>query len=691
MPIVEVQNVTKLYPLRRRRRVLLSGQGLARMFGFREERTFAALKDISFTVEPGESVGIIGQNGSGKSTLLKLIAGVTLPTAGKVVVRGRVASLLELGAGFHGMLTGRENVYLNAGILGMRHAQVDEVFDRIVEFSGIGPFINNPVDTYSSGMYVRLAFSVAVHTDPDVFLVDEVLAVGDEEFQRKCRRRIGELREQGKTILFVSHDLGIVSNLCDRVILLSHGEMLARPTPQETIDYYLRTVGNPKGVCTIAHNDLEVVSSNGRSHLFLRRHEVTSHRGLFVAVRSMQQDHHSDTADWEVVQTAPGAFSARGRMPRMPLTHLWEMRSEGDTLTWRIGVECERDVPLENIEANVTLPTRYTEWRYGDLAGKFPDILPEDTEMSVVVAPDVLAREVAAFPGEDADLPPLLITVEPHKPYIRLLWSNTEYVQGSRVLLAGARVPDSEARFPAGRHNLMTLRIHLGLTRDAIEDRMKSGRTVESGRVKAIFERGRIRILHDDEPLSALVHAYTSMLISDLWNDSLNFQWSPVQRVGDRLEASGLSRRFPFRQIWEIEPEDDGIAWRVRLEVFQPIDVQEYHASVALRHEYDRWRTAHESGRFPAFEPGLEDWRHVNRSYEIGDRATAFDDALPPVTLECRPDSVPVHMTVLNTGYSQNARVLQALRTPDAGFLHFERGTHLYFAGRITVGRREES
>ena len=207
-----------------------------------------ALRDVSFTVDPGESLGIIGANGSGKSTLLKILAGVTLPTEGHVTVRGRVASLLELGAGFHPMLTGRENVYLNAGLLGMRHAQVDEVFDRIVAFSGIGDFMDQPVDTYLSGMYVRIAFAVAAHVNPDIFLVDEVLSVGDEAFQRKCRVKIGELREQGKTIVFVSHDLGSVNSVCDRVVLLNRGQMISRGSPKETIDFYLRQIGHASGV-----------------------------------------------------------------------------------------------------------------------------------------------------------------------------------------------------------------------------------------------------------------------------------------------------------------------------------------------------------------------------------------------------------------------------------------------------------
>jgi hypothetical protein len=206
-----------------------------------------------------------------------------------------------------------------------------------------------------------------------------------------------------------------------------------------------------------------------------------------------------------------------------------------------------------------------------------------------------------------------------------------------------------------------------------------------------MLERGRIRILYNEEPLTALVHAYTSMLISDLWNDSLNFQWSPVERQGERLVVSGLSRRFPFRQIWELEMADNGVAWRVNVEMFEPMDVQEYHASVALRHEYARWQTDHESGEFPPFEPGFEDWRHINHSYEVGYRATAFSESLPPVIFESDPEALPTRMTVLNTGCSQNARVLQALRTPGVGFLHFEKGTHLYFSGRIRVGSEEDS
>ncbi|MHA7987262.1 ABC transporter ATP-binding protein [Rathayibacter sp. CAU 1779] len=187
---------------------------------------FNALDEVSFTIGEGESVALLGFNGSGKSTLLKLISGVFQPDSGRVLTRGRVAGLIEVGAGFHPDLSGRENVFLNAAILGMSRKEIEERFDEIVEFSEIGDFIDTEVKHYSSGMFLRLAFSVAIHTEVDVLLVDEILSVGDEPFQRKCLAKVRELHANGKTLVVVSHDLDMVADLCERGILLRRGRMV---------------------------------------------------------------------------------------------------------------------------------------------------------------------------------------------------------------------------------------------------------------------------------------------------------------------------------------------------------------------------------------------------------------------------------------------------------------------------------
>ena len=197
-----------------------------------------ALRDVSFDVQRGEALGVIGPNGAGKSTLLKVLASITAPTAGEIIIRGRLSALIEVGSGFHPELTGRENVFLSGAILGMRRREIAAIFDRIVEFAGVAPFIDVPVKWYSSGMYVRLGFSVAAHLDPDVLLIDEVLAVGDALFQQQCLARIGELRRAGTTAVFISHDLNAVEQLCDRALLIEGGRVAAGGVPRDVIREY---------------------------------------------------------------------------------------------------------------------------------------------------------------------------------------------------------------------------------------------------------------------------------------------------------------------------------------------------------------------------------------------------------------------------------------------------------------------
>ena len=210
-----------------------------------EEDTIWALKDVSFEVKRGEVVGIIGRNGAGKSTLLKILTRIVEPTGGSFDLYGRVGSLLEVGTGFHPELTGRENVYLNGAILGMKKAQIDRRFNEIVDFSGVEKFLDTPVKRYSSGMQVRLAFSVAAHLEPEILLIDEVLAVGDAEFQKKCLGKMGDVAKDGRTVLFVSHNMGAVNRLCDRAIMLQAGRIGGDGPPREMTSQYYVSLQEP--------------------------------------------------------------------------------------------------------------------------------------------------------------------------------------------------------------------------------------------------------------------------------------------------------------------------------------------------------------------------------------------------------------------------------------------------------------
>lgn len=231
--MIRIENISKRFSLRHTR--ALKELVFAALQRKKLADTFLALDSVDLTVRAGETVGLIGFNGSGKSTLLKTISGVLFPDKGRVLLRGRVAGLIEVGAGFHPDLTGRENVFLNGAILGMSREQIEERFDEIVAFSEIERFIDTDVKYYSSGMFLRLAFSVAVHTEPDIFLVDEILSVGDEPFQRKCLARIRELQAAGRTMVVVSHELDMLEELCTRIVVLQQGRVIFDGDPHEAV------------------------------------------------------------------------------------------------------------------------------------------------------------------------------------------------------------------------------------------------------------------------------------------------------------------------------------------------------------------------------------------------------------------------------------------------------------------------
>ena len=248
-PILEIQHITKEFVIGGEREPYLSLRDIIsnplKKFRQPSSKTFKALDDVSFDVMPGDSIGIIGRNGAGKSTLLKILSNITPPTTGRIICRGRIASLLEVGTGFHTELTGRENIFMNGSILGMRKSEINRHFEEIVQFSGVEKFLDTPLKRYSSGMQLRLAFAVAAHLEPEILIVDEVLAVGDAEFQKKCLGKMDEVvKKQGRTVLFVSHNMGGVRSLCNHGIVINSGKLNFKGNVGEAINRYFQQNAN---------------------------------------------------------------------------------------------------------------------------------------------------------------------------------------------------------------------------------------------------------------------------------------------------------------------------------------------------------------------------------------------------------------------------------------------------------------
>ena len=344
--MVLVQNVSKLYRLYRR-----PADRLRELLPRARPRhtDFWALRDIGFEVENGETLGLVGPNGCGKSTLLQIVCGILQPTSGRVVTRGRIAALLELGAGFNPEFTGRENVYLNGEIMGLSRGEIDKAMPSIESFAEIGEFIARPVKEYSSGMYVRLAFSTAIHVDPEILIVDEALAVGDAVFANRCVRKFQELRERKITVLFVSHDLGLVKQLSDRAILLLNGRIAAQGAPNDVINRYIGLVlakeesKNKKDDrihASFRHGDgsseilgVEILNARGEAATV-----VTGGEAITVRVRSRFHQAKSDPMVGILIRTRIG-MDVYGTNTRLERVRLGDFQP-GDELEVDFGVEC---------------------------------------------------------------------------------------------------------------------------------------------------------------------------------------------------------------------------------------------------------------------------------------------------------------------------------------------------------------
>lgn len=386
------ENVSKRYVVRKETEAdLTMHPWLRKVKALRTRKEpFWALRDVSFEVKRGETLGIIGHNGAGKSTILKLLSGITTPTSGSIRIEGRLSALIEVGSGFHPELTGRENIFLNGAILGMTKREIAAKLDSIVDFAGVRPFLDVPVKRFSSGMYVRLGFSIAAHLDPDILLLDEVLAVGDAAFQERCLTRINELRRSGTTIVFISHDLGAVERICSRALLMDKGQIVASGTAAEAISEYQRRPGEVElNTDRTSHAD----GSAQVSSVSLSRVEpataTTLHTGAALCIRvsiSVQRplpdaaveivfrnpDRHL-VAEWstavspEMLSLTAGEAAVEFRCPVLGLmpgiyyiSACIKRRAEPEAIHWQHGALVIRVDPGQIIRGDLYMPY---EWR----------------------------------------------------------------------------------------------------------------------------------------------------------------------------------------------------------------------------------------------------------------------------------------------------------------------------------------
>ena len=342
---------------------------------------------------------------------------------------------------------------------------------------------------------------------------------------------------------------------------------------------------------------------------------------------------------------------------------------------------------MDTLQILFSFPTEYDRCIYDEADDAAPELRPEDTRWFAVRTPELLCDR-AALIDEDGNLPAVSLELETDRANLRGSWWNSEYMLHSRIFLVEEYFGKQAAPLGKGHTDVLTARISVRESSEAVREeslQRATRQTVESDGLRARFDRGRLILSYEGKPITTSAHVYSSLRIGGLWNDSISYQWESLERDGTELRVKGRSRRFPVRQEWFVRPAPGGIALEIWLEVFEALDVEEYHTSVLIDDAFTEWQLDGESGQFPKFDSFEHDWKHLNTRYVEDVCATAWGTGMPKIGFEATAEDLHHRMTVLNTNSLEQARVLQALRVPEHSVFHLSKGRHPYFAGQIVI------
>ncbi len=566
MPIIKFNDVWEMYRIK----FIIEGKA--------SWQNFWALRGISFSMERGESLGIIGENGSGKSTILKLIAGMLNPDRGQADISGSVSGLLELGAGFQAELTGRENIFLQSELFGLSRGEINKRYQQIIDFAEIGKFIDAPVKCYSQGMFVRLAFAIAVHMEPEIFLIDDTLAVGDEYFQKKCIKEIFKVRESGKTVVIVTHDMAMLQKLCKRTIFLKNGMVIKDGETAKAASFYSQAVGSPKGIAIVARKQLSLVFNNGRLLLNWEGRLITSFPGVYTTFEISGVWYSSTQAEWDV-EESNAKLVATGKFYHLALSQIWRIEvSDNYEIKWDIEIETETDIQLHQIYANVMLVDGYKQWFADSEQGEFPVIKEEDKNWKSIFLKNGPSVCLGVYPQESASgkLPALFF----EQSRLRYLGQgavlNSDYLNPGRILQYKTIPISSNPINQPSRFICFSgaIKVNIADIHDYVS-KIQNEFIISNKKLKLIFDNGRLSVFFDNIPLTKAGHMYSAFFTKQRWFTSDLAHWMLEKESDNILIARGSWDDLGISQTWRINICDGhSFTWDVDIETKRDIAIE---------------------------------------------------------------------------------------------------------------------
>ncbi|MBU4148825.1 MAG: ABC transporter ATP-binding protein, partial [Candidatus Omnitrophica bacterium] len=525
---------------------------------------FWAVKGVSMDINKGEVLGIIGENGAGKTTLLNIIAGMLKPDKGKVEINGTVSAIMEIGAGFQKDLTGKENIYLTSSLFGLTDEEISAKYDDMVKFAGIGRFINAPVRVYSTGMYMRLAFAIAIHVNPDILLIDDTFAVGDIYAQRKCIKKVFELKERGKTIIFVTQDIEMSKRLCTRGIFVRDGVIIREGPIDKLCAYYMESVGDKNGIAIVQKGHLGTIFNNGK--LALRWKDRTITRGLagHATMRSLDREYLSTTATWRVQKTTTDReIIAVGRWPDLNVSEYWRIVFLNEKeFIWEIGIDVTEEVSIERFSASAIFIDDYKSWFTLEDKTDFPDKFAHLLEWQCSTIDDSINRVIGFRGDNNMEEPPPAIIFDRVQDNANMAChvGNTGSEISGRAIICQYAPEHSDGKYTKGRYRFFSAKVRvfedseknqLELYLDNTRKIIQESKIIRKGLLSLFCMENKVEIYWQDRLITSGIGLNTKFRCHDKNYSSYDGHWNINKENNTHIIITISWDNDPgFVQIW---------------------------------------------------------------------------------------------------------------------------------------------
>jgi len=668
---------------------------------------FWALKGINIDIGKGEVLGVIGENGAGKTTLLNIIAGMMKPDKGTIEINGTVSAIIEIGAGFQKDLTGKENIYITSSLFGLTDEEISKKYDAIVKFADIGRFINAPVRAYSTGMYMRLAFAIAIHVDPDILLIDDTFAVGDIYAQHKCINKVFELKEQGKTIIFVTQDIEMSKRLCTRGIFIRDGVIIKEGPIDKLCTYYMESVGDKKGIALVQKGQIGVIFNNGKFALRWKDRAITQGSAGCAAMRSSSREYLSTTATWQVHKTEKdGEITAIGTWPDFNVSEYWKIVFLNEKeFIWEIGINVIEETFIERFFMSAVFTDEYKNWFTLEDRADFPDKFAHLLEWECAAIDDS-ANKVIGFKGNsniEEILPTIIFDRIQDNANMSCQIGNTGSDISGRAIICQYAPAHLGKIYNKGKYRCFSAKVRifeeneknkLELYLDSARKVMQESKIIRKGLLSLVCMENKVEIYWQDKLITTGIGLNAKFRNGNKNYSAQDGYWNIHKEKDNQIVVTISWDDNPgFTQIWRLILRDDNtIAWEINMCISNEMKIRNKQAEVVLDKEYEKWFTPDEEGDFSRLSRQGDTVilnKYINDC--MGASGTSDNGFFMPELLFSHESSFPAASYISRADTKETVTKLRFLGIDRKENFHTSPGTYCYFNGELKIGANKKT